>query len=431
LDTTKVNWKKNIILFLSGQAISFFGSALVQYAITWYITLKTQSGIMMTISIICGFVPTFLISPFAGVWADRYDRKKLVMLSDSLIAVSTLIMAFIFLTGYGSTWMLFAVSVIRSFGSGVQMPAAAAILPDIVPEDKLTKVNGVNGTIQSLVTLLSPMLSGVLLTYARIEYIFFIDVVTAFIAVMILLIFLHIPRHAGAEEKKQLSYFSDMMEGIRYIGDHAFIKTAFLFCAFYFVLVAPLAFLTPLQVTRSYGDDVWRLSAIEMSFSIGMMAGGLIIAAWGGFKNKLHTMVLSNLAIAFCTIGLGGICHFVIYLVLMGIVGMCMPIFNTPFTVMLQQKVEPNYLGRVFGVLNMISCSIMPLSMLIFGPVADFADIELLLIITGALMLVQGLLMMANKVLIEAGKPVVQAVPGNTGEPVGQPVSANASEDDK
>lgn len=431
MDTTKVNWKKNIILFLSGQAISFFGSALVQYAITWYITLKTQSGIMMTISIICGFVPTFLISPFAGVWADRYDRKKLVMLSDSLIAVSTLIMAFIFLTGYGSTWMLFAVSVIRSFGSGVQMPAAAAILPDIVPEDKLTKVNGVNGTIQSLVTLLSPMLSGVLLTYARIEYIFFIDVVTAFIAVMILLIFLHIPRHAGAEEKKQLSYFSDMMEGIRYIGDHAFIKTAFLFCAFYFVLVAPLAFLTPLQVTRSYGDDVWRLSAIEMSFSIGMMAGGLIIAAWGGFKNKLHTMVLSNLAIAFCTIGLGGIYHFVIYLVLMGIVGMCMPIFNTPFTVMLQQKVEPNYLGRVFGVLNMISCSIMPLSMLIFGPVADFADIELLLIITGALMLVQGLLMMANKVLIEAGKPVVQAVPGNTGEPVGQPVSANASEDDK
>lgn len=431
MDTTKVNWKKNIILFLSGQAISFFGSALVQYAITWYITLKTQSGIMMTISIICGFVPTFLISPFAGVWADRYDRKKLVMLSDSLIAVSTLIMAFIFHTGYGSTWMLFAVSVIRSFGSGVQMPAAAAILPDIVPEDKLTKVNGVNGTIQSLVTLLSPMLSGVLLTYARIEYIFFIDVVTAFIAVMILLIFLHIPRHAGAEEKKQLSYFSDMMEGIRYIGDHAFIKTAFLFCAFYFVLVAPLAFLTPLQVTRSYGDDVWRLSAIEMSFSIGMMAGGLIIAAWGGFKNKLHTMVLSNLAIAFCTIGLGGIYHFVIYLVLMGIVGMCMPIFNTPFTVMLQQKVEPNYLGRVFGVLNMISCSIMPLSMLIFGPVADFADIELLLIITGALMLVQGLLMMANKVLIEAGKPVVQAVPGNTGEPVGQPVSANASEDDK
>lgn len=398
-------WKKKIVLFLSSQAFSLFGSALVQYAITWYITLNTQSGIMMTISIICGFVPTFLISPFAGVWADRFNRKKLVMLSDSMIALSTLITAVLFITGYGTTWLLFAVSVVRSLGAGIQMPAVSAMIPDIVPEDKLTKVNGTNGSIQSLVTLVSPIVSGALLSYARIEYIFFIDVITALIAVMILLLFLHVPIHKGAAEKQKTGYFNDMKEGLRYIANHDFVKTSFIFCAFYFVLVSPLAFLTPLQVTRSFGDDVWRLTAIEVSFSTGMMAGGLIIAAWGGFKNKLYTMVLSNFVIAFGTIALGIVPGFSIYLILMGIVGLVIPIFNTPFTVLLQQKVEPEYMGRVFGVMNMLSSSLMPLAMIFFGPVADFVDIELLLVVTGALMIVQSIFMSVNKVLLEAGKP--------------------------
>ena len=399
------SWKKKIVLFLSSQAISFFGSALVQYAITWYITLETQSGIMMTISIICGFVPMFLISPFAGVWADRFDRKKLVILSDSLIALSTLITAILFFAGFGATWLLFAVSAVRSFGSGIQMPAVSAMIPDIVPEDKLTKVNGTNGSIQSMVTLISPFVSGALLSLAKIEYIFFIDVITAFIAVMILLLFLDVPIHKGAVEKQKTGYFTDLKEGLRYIGNHGFVKTSFIFCAVYFILVAPLAFLTPLQVARSFGEDVWRLTATEVAFSAGMMAGGLVIAAWGGFKNKLHTMVLSNFMIAIATIALGIVPYFSIYLILMAVVGMVLPIFNTPFTVLLQQKVEPEYMGRVFGVMNMISSSFMPLSMIFFGPVADLVEVELLLVVTGALMVVQSLFMALNKVLLEAGKP--------------------------
>src|SRR5690554_4174095 len=87
------NWKKNIILFLTSQTISLFGTSLVQYAIMWHITLTTQSGVMMTIAIICGFLPTFFLSPFAGVWADRFNRKLLIILSDSMIALTTLVLA--------------------------------------------------------------------------------------------------------------------------------------------------------------------------------------------------------------------------------------------------------------------------------------------------------------------------------------------------
>lgn len=117
----------------------------------WYITLTTQSGIMMTIAIICGFVPTFILSPFAGVWADRYNRKMLIIISDSAIALATLVLAILFLSGYESLWMLFAVYVIRSIGTGIQGPAVGAILPQIVPQEHLTKVNGINGSIQALV----------------------------------------------------------------------------------------------------------------------------------------------------------------------------------------------------------------------------------------------------------------------------------------
>lgn len=398
------NWKRDTILFLASQNISLFGSMLVQYAITWYITLKSQSGIMMAISIICGFLPTFFISPFAGVLADRYNRKLLIILSDSMIALATLILAILFIMGYNAIWMLFVVSAIRALGAGIQTPTVGAFLPQLVPEDKLTKVNATNSSIQSLVMLVSPMLSGALLTMSTIEAVFFIDVVTAATAVLILLLFLQVPVHAKALEKQKISYFGDMREGFNYIKLHGFVKTIFVFCAIYFLLVAPLAFLTPLQVARSFGDDVWRLTAIEVTFSIGMMTGGIIMASWGGFKNKVHTMALSNLVISVCTFALGIVPIFWLYLLLMGLTGLAMPLFNTPFTVLLQQKVEQNFLGRVFGVLGMISSSLMPMSMLVYGPIADLIKIECLLIGTGFFMFFLSFIMLSNKVLIEAGK---------------------------
>lgn len=403
MDISK-NWKKDIIIFLSSQTISLFGSMLVQYAIVWYITLKTQSGVMMTLTIICGFVPTFFISPFGGVWADRYNRKLLIALADGMIALSTLVLAIVFMLGYNSIWLLFVTLAIRAAGAGIQTPAVSAMLPSLVPEEMLTKVNGVNGSIQSLVMLVSPMLSGALLSFTSIETIFFIDVVTAAIAITILLLLLHVPIHAKALEKQKVSYFTDMYEGIRYIKNHGFVKTLFVFCGIFFIIAAPVSFLTPLQVTRSFGSDVWRLTAIEMTFSIGMLLGGIFIASWGGFKNKIHSMALSSLVMAVCTFSLGTVPVFWIYIFFMAMIGFVMPLFNTPFTVLLQQTVEPDFLGRVFGVLSMISSSIMPLSMLVFGPLSDAVKIEWLLIGTSVFIFAEGIIMLRNKTLLEAGK---------------------------
>lgn len=397
-------WKKDIILFLVSQVISLFGSSLVQYAIMWFITLKTQSGIMMTISIICGFLPTFFLSPFAGVWADRYNRKMLIILADSSIAIATLILAILFLMGYDAMWLLFVTSAIRALGSGVQTPAIGAFLPQLVPEDQLTRINAINGSMHSLIMLVSPMISGALLSVASIETIFFIDVVTAAIAVTILLFLVKVPVHEKALSKQEISYFEDMKKGFDYIKNHDYVRNFFIFCAFFFFLISPVAFLSPLQVTRTFGNDVWRLTAIEITFSIGMMAGGALMASWGGFKNKIHSMTLSVFITGAGTFALGVTPNFWIYLFFMAIIGVVMPIYNTPSTVLLQEKVEPDFLGRVFGVLGMISSSMMPLGMLIFGPVADIIKIEWLLIGTGIALFIQGFFLVGNKVLLEAGK---------------------------
>jgi MFS transporter, DHA3 family, macrolide efflux protein len=405
-ENLKENWLKNIILFLSSQTISLFGSSLVQYAIMWHITLTTESGLMMTLFIICGFIPTFLLSPVAGVWADRYNRKILIVLSDGLIAISTLILAILFLMGYDSVWLLFVMAAIRALGTGIQTPAVGAILPQIVPKDKLTKVNGANGSIQAVIMFISPMVSAALLAMASLEIIFFIDVITAAIAIVTLMAFLKISVHEKAAEKQTTSYYSDFKQGIKYVNGQAFLKRFFLLFAIFLALMAPAAFLTPLQVTRSFGGDVWELTAIEIAFSIGMMAGGGIIATWGGFKNKVKTMAFAGFIMGACTLALGIVPIFWLYLAFMALFGIAMPIFNTPTTVLLQEKIEENYLGRVFGVMGMISTSMMPLGMLIFGPMADFIDIEWLLIGTGIFILILTVFLGRDEVLLEAGEPV-------------------------
>lgn len=399
------NWLRNIILFLSSQTISLFGSSLVQYAIMWHITLTTQSGLMMTLYIICGFIPTFILSPVAGVWADRYNRKMLIIAADSLIAMATLVLAILFLMGFDDIWLLFVMAAVRAFGTGIQTPAVGAILPQIVPKDKLIKVNGANGTIQAVIMFVSPMVSAALLTMASIEIIMFIDVITAAIAIVTLLTLVKVAVHEKALMKQTTSYFSDFKEGLLYVKNHSFLKPFFLFFAVFFVLMAPAAFLTPLQVTRSFGDDVWRLTAIEIAFSVGMMIGGGLIASWGGFPNKIRTLALASAIMGVCTVLLGVIPNFWIYLAFMALFGVAMPMFNAPATVLLQEKVSEDYMGRVFGVMGMISTSMMPLGMLVFGPIADFMRIEWLLIGTGILIAVLTVFLNGNKTLLEAGKP--------------------------
>jgi DHA3 family macrolide efflux protein-like MFS transporter len=394
-------WQKRTVLFLSSQGLSLFGSMLVQYAIIWYITLTTRSGAILTIATIAAFLPQIVISLFAGVWADRYPRKLLIVSADALTAVSTLILAVLFLLGHGSLWLLILVSGIRSIGAGLQTPAVGAFLPQIVPTDRLIKVNGVNGTLQPFIMIAAPITSGILLSASRLEAIFFIDVFTAILAVSLLLI-LKVPAHHKAATGQTTGYFEDLKRGLTYIGQKRAIKRLFVFFAFGFFLVAPVAFLTPLLVTRSFGEEVWRLTANEVTFFVGSIVGGIIMTAWGGFQNRFRTIAVSFIIWGVLFAGLGLSRNFYLYLGIMFLAGIPMPMLNVPSTTLLQEMVEPDMQGRVFGVMQLITTTALPLGMLVFGPIADFFTVEVLLVVVSGLMVIPGLWMYRDNCLGKA-----------------------------
>ncbi|MDR1616071.1 MAG: MFS transporter [Syntrophomonadaceae bacterium] len=399
-------WKKNTALFLAGQGLSFFGSMLVSYAIMWHVTLQTQSGSVMTLFTIAAVLPMFFISPFGGVWADRYNRKLLINISDSVIALVTLFMALLLLSGVEHIGLLFVCATVRGFGQGVQMPAVNALIPQIVPENNLTRINGINNSIQSLCTLASPMLAGAILNAAPIEIILFIDVITAMVGVGILFFLVKVPNLVKREKTNATpaNYFQEMKEGLAYIQQRPFIKRLMIFMAIFSVMMAPGALLTPLQVTRDFGMEIWRLTALEIVFSVGMMLGGILIGIWGGFKNRVYSMSAATLLFGIEAIGLGLLENFWLYLGCMSVLGLTVPLFNTPMMAIFQSKVDADYMGRVFSVMSMISSVMMPLGMLVFGPLGDLIAIDWLLIGTGVVTFLMGPLLAGNKSLREAGQ---------------------------
>ena len=393
-----LHWKRNTVIFLSSQAISLFGSSLVQYAILWYITLTTNSGIMLTLSTLFGFMPQLVISIFAGVWADRYDRKKLIILSDLGIATSTFILAIIFLSGYRGVEALFVVSFIRSVGAGIQTPSVSAMLPQIVPKEKLMKVNGINSSVQSIMMLLSPALSALFLTYSDLPVIFFIDVITAILAIILLMI-LNVSPHKQALSKKQDTYLSDLKNGIKYASGNRFIAALILAQLILSFLVAPIAMLTPLLVARSYGEEYWRLTINEISFFGGTIVGGFLIVIWQGFKNKVRTFSTSLTVLGLLTLFMGMTDQFTLYIIAMTFIGLVIPYFNAPIITLLQENVPEDKLGRVFSLIN-ASSMMMPLGMLLYGPLAEVVSIESILVVTGFLMMIQSLFIFRNKRLL-------------------------------
>lgn len=377
------DWKKKTTIFLTSQSISLFGSSLVAYAIIWYITLTTSSGVMMTISILTSFLPQILISLFAGVWADRYNRKYIIMGADALVAVSTLILAIFFFMGYKELWLIFAVSAVRSIGSGIQSPSVSAILPQFVPQEKLMRVNGIKASIQSCITLLSPAVGGILLTAFSVEIAFFVDVVTAAIAIGIMTS-LHVRPHINKKQTEKVNVLTEFKQGIAYVKKNKMISYLLIYYIFFFFLISPAAFLTPLMVVRNFGSEVWRLTLNEILFSGGSILGGIFMSVWGGFNNRMHTIALSCLGFGLCTLLLGLSTNFVFYLFVMGITGIFLPLFNAAETVLIQENVDNKVQGRVFSIIEIIATAVMPIGMLLYGPLADFINIESILLVTGA-----------------------------------------------
>ncbi len=405
-------WRRNVAVFLTSQTISLFGSMLVQYAIMWYLTLETKSGLVLALGAVFGFLPQAIVSIFGGVWADRVNRKALIIMADTSIAVSTLALALIMLAGMDDLWIIFLALAVRSTGAGIQMPAVAAMIPQIVPTDQLMRINGINASIQSGMALLGPAVAGAVYAASSIIPIFFIDVVTALIGVLLLLL-VPVPtiRKVTSQE---VGYFDDLVDGVRYIMNHAFVRWLLVLFAVVFVLTVAPSYLTPLMVARSFGDEVWMLTVTELSFSIGMVLGGIVIAVWGGTKNRVLMIVASSVFFGVLSIALGLSTNLWVFFSFMFLVGLAVPFFSTPSMTLLQETVEPERQGRVFGFVGIVMAVAMPIGMVVFGPLADQFSVESLLIAAGVIMFV----VVAVATTIPAGRrSMAAASAATTGTP--------------
>lgn len=377
---TAPGWKRDVTLFLTGQTVSLFGSMLVQYAVMWHLTLLTKSGTVMALAAVFGFLPQAVVSLFGGVLADRHNRKVLIMVADTAIALATLTLALLMLSGATDLWLIYGALSVRSIGAGIQTPAVGALIPQITPVGHLMRVNGIHQTIQSAMALLAPAAAGAIYASASIVSIFFVDVVTAVVGVLLLAL-VAVPTLLVADDRP--GYFADLTEGIRYIRHHPFLRWLLSLFAVIFLLTVAPSYLTPLMLVRSFGDEVWKLTVLEMSFSAGMVVGGLVIAIWGGFRNRIATIMVASLLFGGLSVLMGMATNLWIFFGWMLAVGLAVPFFATPAMTVIQETVPAERQGRVFGFMGIVMAVAMPLGMTVFGPLADRVEVEHLLIGAG------------------------------------------------
>jgi len=398
------NWAKRVAIFITGQTISLFGSFLVQYAIMWHLTLTTKSGLVLALAAVFGFLPQAIVSVFAGVWADRVNRRLMIIVADTVTALSTLGLALLMLSGVDDLWLIFLVMAVRSVGAGVQMPAVSALLPQIVPTDKLMRVNGINSSIQSGLGLLAPVAAAAVYASSSIVPIFFIDVVTAIIGVGLLLT-ISVPSLDRVHSGEKPSYFTDLKDGMTYIFTHDLVRWVMGVFAIVFLLAVAPSNLSPLLIARNFGTEVWKLTVAEVLFSLGMALGGILLATFAGKLNRVTMILTTSIIFGVLSIGLGLAPNLIVFCILFFVIGVAVPSFYTSAMTMLQETVEPERQGRVFGFVGIVISVAMPLGMAVLGPLADVVAVENLMVACGVAMI----LSVGAAALLPAGRKAAAA----------------------
>ena len=398
MNQTQNNWKSKTMLFLASQCITLFGSMIVQMSIIWYVTLKTSSGGWVAAFTICSYLPQFLISFFAGVWADRYNRKKLIILADGVITIATFIMFWVMPIISSDSILLSAllvISLIRSIGAGIQTPAVNAVIPQLVPEEYLMQYNGINATMQSIVQFAAPAVAGTVLSIGTFRSTLFIDIVTAVIGIGLLSCVLF-PKQEASNEN--VSVFAEIKAGISYSFSDKIIGKILIVYGLFILLSVPAGFMATLLVSRVYGDVYWYLTAVELVGFAGMALGGVLMGMWGGFKSRLKTFAFGLLILSIMTIGMGISPYFVLYLAMMFVYSIALTMIQTATTTIIQENAQESMIGRVFGLMGAMYSGFLPVGMAIFGPLADMLPLQGIMVGSGiALALVTVYLQVKSK----------------------------------
>ena len=369
-------WKAPFFTIWTGQAFSLLGSQLVQFALVWWLKKTTGSATVLATATLVALLPQVLLGPLVGALVDRWNRRLVMIVADSLIALATVGLALLFWSGKVEVWHVYVLMFIRSLAGGFHWPAMQASTSLMVPKEHLSRVQGLNQMLNGGMSIIAAPLGALLLEVLPIQGVLAIDIGTAMLAIVPLL-FIPVPQ----PERKAVqqpgeakpSVWQDFTAGLKYVRGWPGLMMILAMAAVINLLVTPAFSLLPILVTKHFGGQALQLAWLESAWGIGMFLGGMILSAWGGFRRRVITSLVGLIFMGLGLVGLGltPAAAFGLAVGCVFFAGMMNPIVNGPLFAVLQSVVEPEMQGRVFTLIMSVSMAMTPLGLIIAGPLAD------------------------------------------------------------
>ncbi|MBN1121041.1 MAG: MFS transporter [Anaerolineae bacterium] len=372
-----------------GQAVSLIGSELVQFALIWTITEQTRSGALLALASAMAILPKIVLAPVAGALVDRWNRRVVMIAADSLAGLVIVALAAALTLDRFALWMIFPAMFLRAIAGVFHWSAMQASTPLMVPADHLGRVAGLNEVLNGLMSIAAPPLGALLIRLLPLQSIFLIDVSTAILAVGTLLV-VTIPqpdRPTIAEGKATVrAVLADLFTGLRFVWNWVGMRGVLLILLAVFILIIPAINLVPLLVTEYFGADVDGYAAMQTAFGIGLVVGGLIMSAWGGFKRHAVTMVGGFLAMGGFSVLIGLLPSNALTIAIgaMGLFGLSNAVAVAAIHALLQTTVPHDLQGRVMSVMMSLTSTAVMIGMALAGPISDLVGPRAWYLIGGA-----------------------------------------------
>lgn len=386
----KQSWKKDFYILWCGEAVSILTSSVLQMALIWHLTAATQSAWVLSMAFLAGFLPNAALGMIAGTLVDRISRKAAMIGADLFIAAVSLILVFAAVYSELPMWLILVVLAVRSLGTAFHTPAISAATPLIVPAGELTKCSGYTQSLQTVGYIAGTAIAGILYPICSISEMVALDVIGALIAT-ISVAAIKIPAlNIQAGEQTPYDMWGEIKAGYNVIkkekGLFALLWTAVIFM----ILYSPINALFPLMSLDYFAGTTIHASIAEIAFAIGMLVGGVLLGIWGGFQNRGKGIPISVAAMGLpiCLTGFlpkSGFWGFAVLCVLMGCV---VPFYNGPVTALMQERIAPEFLGRVFGLYGSAASVAMPIGLVLSGVFADRVGIHNWFVLTGVLCMI-------------------------------------------
>jgi DHA3 family macrolide efflux protein-like MFS transporter len=385
-----MSWKRPFFTLWIGQAFSLLGSQLVQFALVWWLTKTTGSAEVLAMASLVALLPNVFLSPVAGTLVDRWNRRTVMLVADSGIALATLALIGVFAAGEARPWIVYLALLVRATGGVFQMPAMNASTSLMVPTSELGRVQGMNAALNGSMTIIAPPLGALLIEALPMHSVLAVDILTAALGISALGL-VHVPQPVRAAAPGSLNVRRDLTDALRHMwGMPGLVILVSMAVAINFVLI-PAGTLLPLLVKDHFGGGAEQFGWMESSFGIGVVAGGVALSVWGGFKRKIVTSQVGLVGVGFAHLALGVTPGTLFAAALASVfVAGFMISFNGAAYAVLQSTIAPEMQGRVFTLITSLTTGISPVSLAVAGPLAEQFGVRVWYVVGGAMCVLMG-----------------------------------------